>query len=463
MLPSDCRRSKPAAVRRSVISNRLAPAIHGLPFAANGSPFAANGLPLATNGLPFAANGLSLATNGSPWELLETLPATGPALWKLLTERLPACNLWVDAPQGGTAMSPRKLFLIIMLSALIACPAACQEPEETSNASAETTTTGAVLPGFPSLGWSDGMCMYIGCLNLSLNYLGEKTTYQYLMGVSGAAFATRFHPDWRSSSADAALTDDHTAAAMAAVGYSYEWAQTSDAAVVTRAIDRGLPVIACDPTGRKDWGVIVGYGHMGESFLCRTYFDAPSGPTSLWNVPSSMLMIGRNGKSPTMAENLRAAIGLGVEFARGERKARDYSVGFGAYEAWIDALGSKKLDGLVGRDLEDRAFTNAWLYNSLIDARYAGVTFLTWAATMLKDERKARCEEALRHYQEEIGILKDAKDFVQYPQNIKSGPKWTAVMRSYQIDALRRALAADRAAVASLEKIFAGESPAEPE
>jgi hypothetical protein len=310
-----------------------------------------------------------------------------------------------------------------------------------------------LIPDIPSLRWTDGMCTFIGSLNLCLNHLGEKVTYQYLMGVSGAAFATRFFRDWCPSSADAAMNDDHPKAAMQAVGYFYTWATTGDPRVIVDSINSSVPVIGIDLAGKDDWGIIVGYQHMGETWLCRTYYDKSGVYYRTGKTPWSALIIGPTGGAPSMAQNARNSIELAVEFARGEHKLPDYAVGFDAYGAWIEALQSKKLRGLAGKDLEETAFINALLYNSLIDARYAGVTHLTWAATVLKGEAKTHCEEAAKLYQEEVDILKDARDYVKYPQNIKSGPKWSADMRAYQIEALRQALEKDKAAVAELDKI----------
>jgi len=350
-------------------------------------------------------------------------------------------------------MSVRVLLLLVLVLTLAGPPGLCQE-EEKSNMTAEMTTAGSLIPDVPNLKWSDGMCTFIGSLNLCLNHLGEKVTYQYLMGVSGAAFATRFHRDWSVSSADAAMNDDHPKAAMQAVGYFYTWATTGDPKVIVDSINGSAPVIGIGLAGKDDWGIIVGYLRMGETWLCRTYYDKSDAYHRTEKTPSTALILGEKGGAPSMAQNARNSIKLAVEFATGQRKiGNKYAVGFDAYSAWIEALQSKKLQGLSGKALEDTAFTNALIYNSLIDARYAGVTHLTWAATVLKGEAKTHCEEAAKLYQEEIDILKGTKDYVKYPQNITSGPKWSADMRAYQIEALRQALEKDKAAVAALEKI----------
>ncbi len=353
------------------------------------------------------------------------------------------------------ALSVRALLLVILLLAVAVSPVLSQG-EDVSNSSAEDTTSGHVIQNVPSLKWADGMCTFVGSLNLCLNYLGEKVTYQHLMGVSGAAFATRFHRDWSASSTDAALNDDHPKAALQAVGYSYTWATTGDPQVIMDSIDRGAPVIGMNLAGNNDWGVIAGYGRMGEVWLGRTFYDQSSDYYRTGKLPWSALILGQKGAVPPIAQSAHNSIKLAVEFAKGERKLKDpkYAVGFDAYVAWIEALQSKKCQELAGKELEQTASTNALMFNSLIDARHAGAAYLTSAARVLNGDAKTHCEEAAALYQEEIDALRTAKDYVKYPQNITSGPKWSADMRAYQIEALKQALEKDKAAVAALEKIL---------
>jgi hypothetical protein len=344
----------------------------------------------------------------------------------------------------------------VLVSAILAISLNCafsQGEDAASNATAEASTTGSLIAGVPALRWTDGMCTFVGSLNACLNCVGEKTTYQYLMGVSGAAFATRFLPGWCESSADAAINDDHPRAAMQAVGYAYTWSTTGDSAAVIQSLDRGVPVIGIDIAGHGDWGIIAGYDHMGEVWISRSYHSKPADYRSLEKLPWSVLLLGAKSNPPTMADNVRTSITLAVDFGQGKRVIKGYRVGFDGYGAWIEALQPRNCNSLQGKRLEEVAYINAWLYNCLMDARCAAVTYLTWAATLLKGEDKSNCLQAASLYQEELDILKEARDYVKYPQSIRSGPKWTAEMRAYESEALRRALEKDMAAIAALEKI----------
>ena len=328
--------------------------------------------------------------------------------------------------------------------------------EDQGNSAAELATTGRRLEGVGKLKWTDGMCTFIGSLNACLNYVGEKTTYPYLMGVSGAAFATRFHPAWSASSADAALDDRHASFALAAVGYSYSWSDGGREAVV-RGIDAGVPVVAAGLSRSNHWGLVTGYRFDGESFLCRWYGDESDDYSASDKVPSNALVLLRRREAPSIVRGARDSVARAVGFARGDTEPKDagYAAGFAAMDAWIEALRSRRLRSMSGKDLESTATVNAWLFNSLIDARYAAVTYLNWVATVAKGDARASCAEAASLYGQEVDVLKEARACVRYPQNVASGPKWSVEMRACQAEALRNALVKERAAVEALERALA--------
>jgi len=140
------------------------------------------------------------------------------------------------------------------------------------------------IEGVERLQWGKGQeNTFIGALTVAMRAIGEDVTYDYIMGVSGAAFRLHFHqPDWCPSSPDATCGFNHSKPAMEALGYTstcigsdgknpQEMKKVRDA--VVQSINNGIPVLAIDLIEVPDWGVIVGYSGDGEEFLCRTYFD----------------------------------------------------------------------------------------------------------------------------------------------------------------------------------------------
>jgi len=65
------------------------------------------------------------------------------------------------------------------------------------------TVDSIFIDGIPRLEWEKSTDnSFIRSSQLALNALGEDYTYEFLMGISGAAFRLHFHPDWCPNSAD---------------------------------------------------------------------------------------------------------------------------------------------------------------------------------------------------------------------------------------------------------------------
>jgi len=86
-----------------------------------------------------------------------------------------------------------------------------------------------VLEGVEKLQWGKGQeNTFMGALTAAMRAIGEDVTYDYLMGVSGAAFRLHFHqPNWCPSSPDATCGFDHFEPVMKALGYTAEARWTS--------------------------------------------------------------------------------------------------------------------------------------------------------------------------------------------------------------------------------------------
>ena len=121
----------------------------------------------------------------------------------------------------------------------------------------------------------------IACIAGVMQVLGEdELTYEYLMGVSGAAFRVQMmaEPTWCPSAACAPCGYDCVPGAVAATGYRLRWIDTQrdgkwlDGGVrealqaIPLSIDRGVPVIVAG----KESGLVVGY-HTDGKVVVRPY------------------------------------------------------------------------------------------------------------------------------------------------------------------------------------------------
>ena len=86
-----------------------------------------------------------------------------------------------------------------------------------------------------------------------LNAIGENYSYDFLMGISGAAFRLHFHPDWRPSSADATTGFDVSRVRFNSLGYQCELYKIDDNNFddikslyrkIIEQINLGIPIIA---------------------------------------------------------------------------------------------------------------------------------------------------------------------------------------------------------------------------
>ncbi len=80
-----------------------------------------------------------------------------------------------------------------------------------------------VIEGVGRLQWGKGQeNTFMGALAAVMQSIGEDVSYDYLMGVSGAAFRLQIHqPDWCPSAPDAGCGFNCAGAATEALGYKF--------------------------------------------------------------------------------------------------------------------------------------------------------------------------------------------------------------------------------------------------
>ena len=139
------------------------------------------------------------------------------------------------------------------------------------------------IKGIPPMHYGEHMDnSFIRSLQLSLNTLGENYTYDYLMGISGAAFRLHFDPKWCPSSADMTCGFDVSTVIFKSVGYSVNFKRINHNRfqdirslyeMIKTQITLGRPIVAINLMGNMDWGIITGYLKNEPGILCRTFYD----------------------------------------------------------------------------------------------------------------------------------------------------------------------------------------------
>ncbi len=319
-----------------------------------------------------------------------------------------------------------------------------------------------VIEGVGRLQWGKGQeNTFMGALAITMDAIGEDITYDYLMGVSGAAFRVQVHnPDWCPSAPDAGCGFNCADVALSALGYKVRGIHSSSSKpedvqkvreAVVRSIDNGYPVIAIDLINSPDYGVIVGYENDGKEFLCRTYYDKTDeySPAEKW--PWIVTIIEGKDKTPDRRKNILHSLELAVMLANTE-KFEDYTSGFNAYETWVtDLLDDPRFEEADKGKSGEMTHANAWTYNSLVDARAAAVRYLRSISEDLGQESAKHISEAADIYEEALGKLKDGWKYAPFPHDLKGGEGWTAEMRHAEADVLKEVSALEKKAVNELK------------
>jgi len=159
---------------------------------------------------------------------------------------------------------------------------------------------------FPRLKWGEHTeNSFIRSAQLSLNALGDNYSYEFLMGISGAAFRLHFHPDWCPSSADSTTGFDVSRILFKSLGYKSELHSIDDNSLsdirslyqkIVTQINLGIPIIAINLKVCPEWGIITGYLRNKPGILCRTYFDETENYSLAKRAPRLTFFIEKRGK-----------------------------------------------------------------------------------------------------------------------------------------------------------------------
>lgn len=319
-----------------------------------------------------------------------------------------------------------------------------------------------VLEGVEKLRWGQGReCTFIGALTVAMRAIGEEVTYDYLMGVSGAAFRLQFHqPNWDNSSADVLSGFDHAVSALEALGYSADWHRADEDELesvektreaIIRSIDKGYPVVAQNLLVAMDWGIITGYQEGGKEFLGRTYWDQKEGYSQAENWPWCVLIFGEKGKPLDRRESLLRSLEIAVELATTERFG-NYTSGFAAYEQWSeDLIDDSKFEK---KQLRGMACCNGWCYFSLEDARRAAARYLRDSAEELDTGSAIHLSKTADLYEDVLAKLEEGRKYVFDLGRWENGEPWTQEIRQAQSAVLKEALALERKAIDELKAVL---------
>lgn len=289
----------------------------------------------------------------------------------------------------------------------------------------------------PRLKWGENVDnSFIRSAQLSLNALGESCSYEYLMGISGAAFRLHFHPDWCSSSADSTTGFDVSRILFKSLGYKSELYSIDDKSfadikslyqkIITQ-INLGIPIIAINLKVCPEWGIITGYLKNRPGILCRTYFDETDEYSLAERAPWLTFFIGEKGKTMDTEVIFKNSLKIAIQLAKTD-EFESYKSGYSAFEKWIKELEKHSLS--IKTKVFEEHEVNLTIFNYLLDSRQAAVGYLA----SMKDKMKQGAL-IIENYQQEVDLLREAQKNIL--PSFNSEPKsWTEDILNKQINVL---------------------------
>jgi len=293
----------------------------------------------------------------------------------------------------------------------------------------------------PRLKWGESTDnSFIKSTQFSLNALGENYSYEFLMGISGAAFRLHFNPDWCPSSADSTTGFDVSRVLFKSLGYKSKLHSIDDNNFddikslyqkIIAQINLGIPIIAINLKVCPEWGLITGYLKNRPGILCRTYFDKSDEYSLAEHAPWLSFFIGEKGQPLDEDELFINSLKIAVQLAKTDEFGK-YKSGFSAFEKWIEEL-KKQLASIKSKKFEEHE-VNLTIFYYLLDSRQAAVRYL---ASMNDKMKKGYL--ILDNYMEEVELLKNTQKNIL--PSFESEPKnWTEDILNKQIDILTQIL-----------------------
>jgi hypothetical protein len=302
-------------------------------------------------------------------------------------------------------------------------------------------------------------CSYIGALTVAARTMGRNVTYDYVMGVSGAAFKVQMHtPEWCPSAGDPTCGFDCCSLARRSLGFVGEsLANKGDDAVeirrrIAESIDSGRPALAIDMVQAAEWGVITGY--RGEELLCRTYFDESEEYATAQKWPWLVLLLSDAPLPPTPDEVLRETLSAAVEMAVTPAFGA-YATGFAAYRRWADDLAGGSISARPEEAQRSLMFINAYVYDLLFEARGSATRFLRDMAEVHAPEVGGHLLKAAEGYDRVVQALLSGEGYVGRHWQMNAAPLWTEETRKDEAETIHRAMEEEERAVNELRKALA--------
>jgi hypothetical protein len=230
------------------------------------------------------------------------------------------------------------------------------------NRQAANASDRCILEGVPKVGYHTHLCPFPGSLYAVLQYIRDPVDFDYLMGVTGAAFRRVWDKDDGGNVDLMYFWPEPHQRIFKALRYEFRTVGHADKGEMIEAvkdsITQGKPLISFGIIGPPEAGVVAGYSKDGQVLHGYSYFQegdvqgyyekADWFETMGRGSPYGFIVIGdkKTESGPTKRETLISTLEWAVDLARkprlrditGRPENGDHANGLAAYDGWANGL-----------------------------------------------------------------------------------------------------------------------------
>ncbi len=316
-----------------------------------------------------------------------------------------------------------------------------------------------VLEGAPRIGYDVHLCPFPGTLHAYLQYVGDPQPYDYLMGVTGAAYRRLWNRDDGGNVGILRYENEPFRQCFSALGYAWSTVP-ADAdkgtmlAAIRESLAQGRPAISFGIIGPPEPGLVAGYDGDGEVlygwsyfqdqreryYEQRDWFEAMDKGGGV-----ALLIIGEKGATrPSEREVLVSALRWALDLERTAHRTNlpKHLGGLAAYDGWADGL---EVDADYPADDGATIGTRVMVHGDqcvMLEERHEAARFLR--------RMQVAAPEAAAHLEEAAALYDQAGDLVAplWPWPIDPG---AGAMQALVDRGTRRELARNVRAARDLE------------
>jgi hypothetical protein len=248
-----------------------------------------------------------------------------------------------------------------------------------------------ILDGIPRAGYDVHLSPFPGSLYAVLEYLGDRCDYDYLMGVTGAAFRRLWNRDDGGNVDLSKFGDTPFRLVFDALGYDWHTVPAEMDAMLTaikESLNRGVPPISFGILGPPEAGIVAGYEQDGTVLYGWSYFQPDRSryyEKSDWfetmdtSGGRALVVIGsKKSTTPAEVEVIVASLEWAIDLERTSNRSEipDHVSGLAAYDAWA---GSLEVDSGYPPENSEVMGTRTMIYGDqcvMLEERHEAARFL---------------------------------------------------------------------------------------